>query len=149
MRHQNEDAEGIGLEWQLQRVGGKPLTHKPTLKADGQHRYAPLPPIVLTALKLARQHQAQVRTDDWPEKCICGESHSLVLTTRNGNPIEPRNINRAFDIRRACRSAPDHHPRHAARRRPRPPPTRMRPWPSPGTAGPGTRRRTAPRCPAR
>jgi integrase len=31
--------------------------------------------------------------------CICGEKHSLVFTTRTGHPIEPRNINRAFDVR--------------------------------------------------
>ncbi len=39
---------------------------------------------------------------DWlssDEKCICGETHTLVLMTRNGRPIEPRNINRSFDIR--------------------------------------------------
>jgi integrase len=32
-------------------------------------------------------------------KCICGEKHRLVFATRNGRPIEPRNINRAFDLR--------------------------------------------------
>jgi integrase len=31
--------------------------------------------------------------------CICGEKHALVFTTRTGHPIEPRNINRAFDVR--------------------------------------------------
>lgn len=39
------------------------------------------------------------RADDWPETCICGERHRLVFTTRNGRPIEPRNINRTFDLR--------------------------------------------------
>src|SRR6516165_5548886 len=40
-----------------------------------------------------------MRADTWPGKCICGEQHRLVFTTRNGLPIEPRNINRAFDVR--------------------------------------------------
>ena len=92
-------SEEIGLEWQLQRVGGSPLTHKHQLKADGSTYTLPLPPICLTALKVARQHQDQARTSAWPAKCICGETHMTVLTTRNGRPIEPRNINRAFDIR--------------------------------------------------
>ena len=31
----DEDTALIDLEWQLQRVGGHPLTHKQVLKADG------------------------------------------------------------------------------------------------------------------
>lgn len=31
----DEDTAVIDLEWQLQRVGGHPLTHKQVLKADG------------------------------------------------------------------------------------------------------------------
>jgi integrase len=50
-------------------------------------------------LKIARRNQEKARMPGWPERCICGENHTLVLTTRNGRPIEPRNINRAFDIR--------------------------------------------------
>jgi integrase len=126
-----EDTEEVDLAWRLQRGGGHPLTHKPQLRADGSTDTLPLPPICLTALKIARQQQDQARRDDWPDRCICGERHSLVLTTRNGRPIEPRNINRAFDIRceragvrritvhdtrRTCGSllaAPDVHPRVA------------------------------------
>ena len=67
------------------------------LKADGSTDTLPLPPICLTALKIAERNQDQARRDDWPRRCICGET--LVFTTRNGRPIEPRNINRAFDIR--------------------------------------------------
>ena len=40
-----------------------------------------------------------MRAGNWPGKCICGGKHRLVFTTRNGHPIEPRNINRAFDVR--------------------------------------------------
>jgi integrase len=94
-----EDTAEIALEWQLQRVGGKPLTHKQQLKADGSTDTLPLPPIAVTALRLARQNQQKARNCGWPSVCICGDAHTLVLTTRNGRPIEPRNINRAFDIR--------------------------------------------------
>ena len=95
----DEDSAEIALEWQLLRVGGRPLTHKQILKADGSTDTLPLPPIGVTALKIARQNREKARRPDWPKKCICGETHMLVLTTRNGRPIEPRNINRAFDIR--------------------------------------------------
>ena len=55
----NEDAEEIGLEWQLGRVGGHPLTHKRQLKTDGSVETLLLPPIVLTALRItARSKQA-------------------------------------------------------------------------------------------
>ena len=50
----NEGAEEMGLEWQLGRVGGHPLTHKRQLKTDGSVETLPLPPIVLTALRITR-----------------------------------------------------------------------------------------------
>src|SRR5260370_11031920 len=43
----DQDTETIGLEWQLQRVGGHPLTHKQQLKADGSTDALPVPPICL------------------------------------------------------------------------------------------------------
>jgi integrase len=95
----DEDRAVIDLEWQLQRVGGHPLTHKQVLKADGSTDTLPLPPICVTALRIARRNQDQARTADWPDTCICGEKHSLVFTTRTGHPVEPRNVNRAFDVR--------------------------------------------------
>lgn len=95
----DEDTAVIDLEWQLQRVGGHPLTHKQVLKADGSIDTLPLPPICVTALRIAKWNQDAARADDWPETCICGEKHRVVFTTRNGRPIEPRNINRAFDLR--------------------------------------------------
>jgi integrase len=95
----DEDTAVIDLEWQLQRVGGHPLTHKQVLKADGSTDTMPLPPICVTALRIARRNQDQAHAADWPDSCICGETHTLVFTTRTGHPIEPRNINRAFDAR--------------------------------------------------
>jgi integrase len=97
----DEDTAVIDPEWQLQRVGGHPLTHKQVLKANGSTDTLPLPPIGVTALRIARRNQDQARTDDWPGTCICGEKHALIFTTRTGHPIEPRNINRAFDARYA------------------------------------------------
>lgn len=95
----HEDTAEVDLAWQLQRVGGHPLTHKEQLKSNGSTDTLPLPPICLNALRIARKNRENARRDDWPKKCICGEAHQLVLVTRNGRPIEPRNINRAFDIR--------------------------------------------------
>src|SRR5215469_8277201 len=73
----------IDLEWQLQRVGGQPLKHKHVLKADGSTDTLPLPPIAVTALRIAKHDQDAGRADSWPETCICGERHRLVFTTRN------------------------------------------------------------------
>jgi integrase len=99
----DEQAEEIGLEWQLRRAGGYPLTHKHQLKADGSVETLPLPPIVLAVLRIARQMQAERRTASWPKVCICGERHQLLFTTSTGQPIEPRNLKRSFDAR--CKKA--------------------------------------------
>jgi integrase len=99
----DEDAEEIGLEWQLGRVGGHPLTHKHQLKADGSVETLPLPPIVLAALQIARINQDAARRESWPKICICGAAHKLVFTTGTGHPLEPRNVKRSFDSR--CRRA--------------------------------------------
>jgi integrase len=127
----DEDSAVIDLEWQLQRVGGHPLTHKHRLKADGSIDTLPLPPIAITALRIAKRDQDQARTETWPQICICGEKHTVIFTTKNGHPIEPGNINVAFnrrcnwagvrrikvhDTRRTCGSllaALDVHPRVA------------------------------------
>jgi integrase len=63
----------------------------------------PVPPIVLSALRIARQHQADRRTAKWPKTCICGERHSLLFTTATGQPLDPRNLKRSFDAR--CKKA--------------------------------------------
>ena len=93
----DEPAEEIGLEWQLGRVGGHPLTHKHQLKTDGSVETLPVPPIVLAALSIARKMQDERRTEKWPKICICGERHQLLFTTNTGQPIEPRKLKRSFD----------------------------------------------------
>jgi hypothetical protein len=82
------------------RLRRHPLTHKQVLKADGSTDALPLPPICVTALRIAKQNRDAARADGWPVKCICGEEHRLVFTTRTGRAVEPRNINRAFEWRR-------------------------------------------------
>jgi integrase len=91
------------VEWQIQHVGGQPLTHKNRLKADGSTDILPLPPIAVAALRLAKRNQDKARTSVWPKRCVCGERHMLVLTTRTGRPLSPRNVNRWFGAR--CKQA--------------------------------------------
>jgi integrase len=92
------DAEVLSIGWQLQRVG-KQLIHKERTKSDGSTDVLPIPSICLAAL-LHRQEQQKTA------RARCGEewqASDLIFTTRTGRPIEPRNVNRAFDIR--CRRA--------------------------------------------
>jgi integrase len=93
------DSAEIALEWQVQHVGGNGLTHKQRLKADGSTDSLPLPPIGVAALRLAKRNQDKARTAAWPKKCVCGQPHTLALTTRTGLPLSPRNVNRWFDAR--------------------------------------------------
>jgi hypothetical protein len=55
-------AETIALEWQLVKPAGFLLRHKQELKTDGSVETLRVPPIVLTALHLARKSQADRRT---------------------------------------------------------------------------------------
>jgi integrase len=80
-------------------VGGNGLTHKQRLKADGSTDSLPLPPIGVAALLLAKRNQDKSRTAAWPKQCVCGQPHTLALTTRTGLPLSPRNVNRWFDAR--------------------------------------------------
>jgi integrase len=95
----DEENEEIGLEWQLGRVGGHPLTHKRQLKADGSVETLPLPPIALAAMRLTRQLQVERHTVKWPKVCICGERHQLLFTTSTGHPA--RTAKRQAQLRRA------------------------------------------------
>ena len=99
----DEEAEEIGLEWQLGRVGGHPLTHKHQLKADGSVETLPLPPIALTARADHAHSKHARRTESWPKVCICGERHQLLFTTSTGTRSNRRNVKRSFDAR--CRRA--------------------------------------------
>jgi hypothetical protein len=95
----DDDSAEIALEWQVQHVASNGLTHKQRLKADGSTDILPLPPIGVAALLLAKRRQDNTRTAAWPKLCICGQPHTLVLTTRTGLPLSSRNVNHWFDAR--------------------------------------------------
>jgi integrase len=91
------DNAQVSLEWQVQRVG-RQLIHKHQLKSDGSTDVLPLPGICLSALKIQRRAQDRMRArlakegGTWPDD-------GLVFTTRTGHAIEPRAVNRRFDVR--------------------------------------------------
>ncbi|RPE42554.1 phage integrase family protein [Streptomyces sp. Ag109_O5-1] len=78
----------------LQRVGGEPLIVAP--KTQRSARRVALPAECVTALRAQRAQQIADRKgagDNWK-----GTGHGLVFTTKNGTPIEPRNLNRSFEV---------------------------------------------------
>ncbi|MET7762412.1 site-specific integrase [Streptomyces sp. NPDC005393] len=100
--------EVLGLRWKdvdlsdgsvtirqtLQRVGGELLISAP--KTQRSARRVALPDECVTALRARRAQQQGDRLaagDRWKE----GGS-DLVFTTKNGTPIEPRNLNRSFTL---------------------------------------------------
>ncbi|MFF0446017.1 tyrosine-type recombinase/integrase [Streptomyces sp. NPDC004609] len=77
----------------LQRVGGELLIVAP--KTQRSARRVALPSECVTALRAQRAQQIADRKaagDRWQ-----GAAHGLVFTTKNGTPIEPRNLNRSFE----------------------------------------------------
>ncbi|MFF8896080.1 tyrosine recombinase XerC [Streptomyces lydicus] len=99
--------EVLGLRWSdvdlyegvvtvrqaLQRVGGELLIVAP--KTQRSARRVALPPECVTALRAQRAQQiadGKAAGDAWK-----GHGHGLVFTTKNGTPIEPRNLNRSFE----------------------------------------------------
>lgn len=95
----------------LQRVGGELLIVAP--KTQRSARRVALPSECVTALRAQRAQQVADRKsagDNWK-----GMGHGLVFTTKNGTPIEPRNLNRSFEtlsIRAAVRKVRFHDLRH-------------------------------------
>ncbi|MEU1941387.1 tyrosine-type recombinase/integrase [Streptomyces sp. NPDC020125] len=100
--------EVLGLRWKdvdltdgtitirqtLQRVGGELLIAAP--KTHRSARRVALPAECVTALRSrrAQQHGDRLASGDkWKDN-----GSDLVFTTKNGTPIEPRNLNRAFTL---------------------------------------------------
>ncbi|GAA1687709.1 site-specific integrase [Streptomyces yatensis] len=100
--------EVLGLRWKdvdltdgtvtirqtLQRVGGELLVAAP--KTQRSARRVALPGECVTALRARRAQQHGDRLaagDKWKD-----DGRDLVFTTKNGTPIEPRNLNRAFTL---------------------------------------------------
>jgi integrase len=99
--------EALGLTWddvdldereltvslQLQRVS-RQLLHRET-KTEGSEATLPLPDICAAALKLRKSTQAGTKS----AAGAAWQGDTLVFTTRDGTPIEPRNLNRSWDAR--------------------------------------------------
>ncbi|MFC6087480.1 site-specific integrase [Sphaerisporangium aureirubrum] len=128
LRWEDVDLESgeLSVSMQLQRVRGQ-LIHKERTKTEDSTDVLPLPAICVTALRIRQKRQeaeCAARKQRWTGK-------GLVFTTRPGQPIEPRNLNRSFlhrgthagvrairvhDTRHTCGSllaALDIHPRTA------------------------------------
>lgn len=87
------DAGNLTVSQQLQRVG-RQLLHRET-KTEGSDAELPLPGICIAALTLRRERQNR----DQAAAGSAWQGTRLVLSTRFGTPIEPRNFNRAWDAR--------------------------------------------------
>jgi integrase len=111
LRWEDIDFDGgtIRIRQQVQRIRGQLLLAP--VKTRASQRGLPLLDVVSQALKLQAERQEAYRADmgrAWPDL-------GLVLTTRTGRPIEPRNLVRSF--RRICddnriRIIKVHHLRH-------------------------------------
>ncbi len=94
--------EVLGLRWSdvdlyegvvtvrqaLQRVGGELLIVAP--KTQRSARRVALPTECVTAQRAQQIADGKAADDAWK-----GNGHDLVFTTKNGTPIEPRNLNRS------------------------------------------------------
>lgn len=101
--------EALGLRWTdvdltngtvdiakaLYRIGGTLELHE--VKTESSETSVPLPDELV---RILRQHRREQRVD---EEAMRANTLGLVFTSRNGTPIEPRNLNRTFEalVRRA------------------------------------------------
>ncbi|QKG27314.1 site-specific integrase [Actinomadura verrucosospora] len=88
------DTGELTVSMQLQRVRGQ-LIHKERTKTEESSGVMPLPAICVTALRIRQKRQEAecvARKESWTGK-------GLIFTTRQGRPIEPRNVNRSFAYR--------------------------------------------------
>ncbi len=99
-----EDVDLIGgearIEWQLQRVKGQLVRRK--TKTAASDAPLPLPEVCVRALEHRKRTEAKWRL-------AAGEAWAgsgLVLTTRLGDPLDPRNFHRAFKVRAAKAGVP-------------------------------------------
>lgn len=87
------DAGEVYISWQVQRIGGRLLRRQ--TKTEASDAPLPLPDICTTALKERRERQ-----DRWKEAAgKAWQGGELVMTTRYGLPVDPRNFHREFKVR--------------------------------------------------
>ena len=87
------DAGELRVAWQLQRVAGQLLRRE--TKTEASEAPLPLPEICTTALKERRERQ-----DGWRDAAgPAWQGTDLVISTRFGLPVEPRNFHRDFKTR--------------------------------------------------
>lgn len=94
------DGREARIEWQLQRVGGDLIRRR--TKTSASDAALPLPDIALDALK---SHQTLEKVS----RLRAGEAwhtSGLVLTTRFGLPLDPRNFHRKFKERAEAAGVP-------------------------------------------
>ena len=91
--HVDRDAGQARIAWQLQRVDGG-LIRRPT-KTSSSDAVLPLPDICVDSLAKRAELESRWRTEAGEAWQDCG----LVLTTRYGMPIDPRNFHRMFKER--------------------------------------------------
>jgi len=95
------DAREAHIGWQVQRVGGELLRRK--TKTASSQAPLPLPDICVKALESRKTLEARWRL-------AAGEAwgtSGLILTTRHGDAIDPRNFHRAFKARAAAACVPE------------------------------------------
>jgi integrase len=101
--------EELWIRWQVQRVKGE-LIRRET-KTAASDAPLPLPDICKTALTEHRSAQ-----EGWQEDAgKAWASTGLVLTTRHGDALDPRNFHRAFKLRANAAGVPEI-PVHATRK---------------------------------
>lgn len=96
----DEERAEARIRWQVQRLGGRLVRRRTkTVTSDG---LMPLPDVCLRAL----QHRRRIE-DEW--RATAGDAwqgSGLVLTTRYGMPLDPRNFHRMFKERAATAGVP-------------------------------------------
>ncbi len=90
----------LGVRWQLQRVNGQ-LTRRPT-KTRSSDALLPLPQICIVALRSHKQLAASWRL----AAGLAWQDTGLLLTTRSGLPLDPRNFHRRFKERAEAAGVP-------------------------------------------
>jgi integrase len=89
------DAGTVAIDWQIQRVGRVRGIERRRTKTASSDATLPLPPICVVALK--DQHNAQTAAKE--EVGMAWHDNGLVITTKFGTPVEPRNFLRYWDRR--------------------------------------------------